>query len=229
MTTSPITHLIYDMDGLLLDTEGFYTEVTQKIVASYGQTFDWSLKSKMMGRQAIESATLLVNELKLPITPEEYLAQRNVDLDALFPKAQAMPGAVALTQHMHKHHITQAIATSSTQNSFALKSTLHQDWFSLFTLIVTGGSDQEVEHGKPAPDIFRVTAKRLGVLPQNCIVFEDAPAGIEAAKSAGMLAIAVPDPQTDHSLYSHADVILSSLWEFEPQSFGLPHWENVPT
>src|SRR5688572_31307376 len=92
MTTSfpAITHVIYDMDGLLLDTEPFYTEATQAIVGRYGHTFDWSLKSRMIGKAARDSARILVDALQLPITPEDYLREREATLAALFPGAQAM-------------------------------------------------------------------------------------------------------------------------------------------
>ena len=77
--------VIYDMDGLLLDTERFYTSVTQKIVSQYGKNFDWSLKSKILGRRAHESAQMIVDELELPITAENYLSQRDkiLPLDVL--------------------------------------------------------------------------------------------------------------------------------------------------
>ena len=65
-----ITHVIYDLDGLLLDTERLYTEATRDIARRYGKTFDWSLKSRMMGRHELEAAQLLVETLELPITAE---------------------------------------------------------------------------------------------------------------------------------------------------------------
>ena len=71
-TISP-TCVIYDMDGLLLNTERFYSMVTQQIVERYGKNFDWTLKSKILGRRAIESAQIIVDTLELPITANEYL------------------------------------------------------------------------------------------------------------------------------------------------------------
>jgi len=82
-TISP-TCVIYDMDGLLLDTERFYTIVTQQIVERYGKNFDWTLKSKILGRRAIESAQIIVDTLELPITANEYLLQRNEILPLKF-------------------------------------------------------------------------------------------------------------------------------------------------
>ncbi|MDP6655198.1 MAG: HAD family hydrolase, partial [SAR324 cluster bacterium] len=71
--TPGISCIIYDMDGLLLDTEGIYTEVTQEIVAEYGKVFDWSIKKKIIGRRSIQAAQIIVESLDLPITPQDYL------------------------------------------------------------------------------------------------------------------------------------------------------------
>ena len=82
---------------LLLDTERFYTEVTQRIVGRLRKVFDWSVKSNMVGRPAIESARYLVATLELPITAEDYLRERGGMLEELMPTAEPMPGAVELT------------------------------------------------------------------------------------------------------------------------------------
>jgi pseudouridine-5'-monophosphatase len=215
-----IQAIIYDMDGLLLDTEGFYTEVTQQIVGRYDKTFDWEIKSQLIGRPAIESARKLVELLELPITPEEYLRERKELLNDRFPDATPMPGAVELTQRMRSTGVPQAVATSSTQPAFALKTRRHQEWFQLFDVIRTG-DHPEVKAGKPAPDIFLSAARALHTPPAACLVFEDAPAGVEAALAAGMSVIAVPDPHMDRSMYADAQQCLSSLTEFQPYLWGL--------
>ena len=130
-----ITHVVYDMDGLLLDTERFYTQVTQTIVGRYGHTFDWSLKSRMIGKKAIDSARILVETLKLPIAPEEYLHEREAYLDVLFPTVEPMPGAMRLTTHLARHGIPQAVATSSRRRDFELKVSRHGEWFACFQSI----------------------------------------------------------------------------------------------
>lgn len=218
---SKITHIIYDMDGLLLDTEPFYTQVTQTIVGEYGKVFDWSIKSQMIGKKSSDSARILVNALDLPITPQEYLEARESMLAELFPNAQPMPGAVRLTQHLKNHNIPQAVATSSDHNMFQLKTSLHGQWFSLFDCIVTA-SDPEVKNGKPAPDIFLTAARRMGGVPSQCLVFEDAPSGMNAALSAGMSVVMVPDANMDRSVFNAAHQILDSLNEFHPEEWGLP-------
>ena len=223
MTLFPkIKAILYDMDGLLLDTENFYTDVTQQIVSRYGKNFDWSIKSQMLGRPAHESARTLVRVLELPIRPEDYLSERKALLNQRFPEAEAMPGAIELTQRMKMAGVPQAVATSSTKESYTLKTTNHQNWFAEFDAIVTG-DHPNVQNGKPAPDIFLVAARKLGVAPNECLVFEDAPAGVEAARAAGMSVVVVPDPQMDQKLVKDADLKLNSLQEFEPSDWSLPN------
>jgi pseudouridine-5'-monophosphatase len=221
-----VTHILYDMDGLLLDTEPFYTQVTQAIVGRYGHTFEWSLKSRMIGKKAADSARILVDALQLPFSPEDYLRERESMLAALFPKAQAMPGARRLTVHLAAHGIPQAVASSSNRPEFELKITQHREWFACFQCVVLG-DDPEVKRGKPAPDIFLAAASRLSAAPSQCLVFEDAPSGVEAARAAGMPVVAVPNPAMSPDSYSAATQILSSLESFDPAYWGLPAYPTL--
>ena len=209
------------MDGLLLDTEGIYTEVTQEIVAEYGKVFDWTIKKKIIGRRSIQAAQIIVESLDLPISPQDYLDSRKDVLLERFRDTQALPGAKELTTHFFKHGIPQALATSSSSPMYEAKYEKHKKWFSQFKQIVRG-DDPELKEGKPAPDIFLIAAKRLGVEPAECLVFEDAPSGMEAALAAGMSGVVVPDPNMDHSQYQNASQIISSLENFDPEYWGLP-------
>jgi pseudouridine 5'-phosphatase len=206
-TFGPIKAVIFDMDGLLLDTEGIYTEVTSLIAGRYGKTFDWSVKQNIIGRGANDLANYVVQALELPITPAEFLQIRE-----------------ALVRHLKAHDIPIAVGTSSSRQSFGQKTTLHGDWFVLFDFIVTA-DDPEVGAAKPAPDIFLTAARRLGVAPKDCLVFEDSPFGVTAAKAAGMTAIAIPDAAMADEKYAHADGIIRSLKDFRPSVFGLPTLE----
>ena len=216
-----ISCLIYDMDGLLLDTEGIYTEVTQQIVGEYGKVFDWSVKEKIIGRRSIQAAEIIVESLDLPISPQDYLDSRKDVLLEKFKDTAALPGAKEMTTHFFKLGIPQALATSSSSPMFEAKFEKHKKWFSQFTQIVRG-DDPELKEGKPAPDIFLLAAKRLGVDPAECLVFEDAPTGTEAALAAGMSVVVVPDPNMDHCHYKNASQIISSLKDFDPEYWGLP-------
>ena len=218
-----ISCLIYDMDGLLLDTERIYTEVTQDIVGEYGKVFDLSIKKTIIGRPSSDAAKIIVDSLDLPITPQDYLDSRKDVLIEKFKNSHPMPGAKEMTSHFFSHGIPQAIATSSSSTIYDTKYKRHKKWFSQFTQIVRG-DDHELKQGKPAPDIFLLAAKRLGVEPAKCLVFEDAPAGAEAALAAGMSVVIVPHPEMSNDLFKNPSQIIPSLNDFEPQHWGLPRF-----
>jgi pseudouridine-5'-monophosphatase len=216
-----ITHVIYDMDGLLLDTESLHERVNNKIARRYGKTFDAEVKMAIAGRPTLESAKILVDMLQLPLTPEEYLIERNQLLYPLYPTARTLPGTIELTQHLAKHNIPQAIASSSSRHHFEMKTVNYQQWLKTFTTI-TLGDDPEISQGKPAPDIFLLAAKRLNAAPEQCLVFEDSLAGMKAAIAAGMSVVVIPDPVFDRQLFEAANLVLSSMAQFEPQDWNLP-------
>ena len=216
-----ITHVVYDMDGLLLDTESLHQRVNSEIARSYGKTFNPEVKMAIAGRPTLESAKILVDMLQLPLTPEEYLVERNKLLYPLYPTARTLPGTIELTQHLAKHNIPQAIASSSSRYHFELKTVNHQQWLKTFTTI-TLGDDPEISRGKPAPDIFLLAAKRLNAAPEQCLVFEDSVAGMKAAIAAGMSVVVIPDPVFDRQLFAAANLVLSSMAQFKPQDWNLP-------
>jgi len=215
-----ITSVIFDMDGVLLDTEKLYTQSTQQIVARFGKTFDWSVKADMIGRPALDSARHLVDALALPMAPEEYLAEREGILETLMPTAEPMPGARELTDWLRAAGVPHAVATSSASRIFGLKTTKHRAWFETFSVVVTG-DDPRIARGKPAPDIFLLAAAELGVAPAQCVVVEDAPSGVAAGRAAGMRVVAVPDPAMDRARYGEADVIVGSLHDVTRDVLGL--------
>ncbi len=219
--SNPVRSVIFDVDGLLLDTEPVYTRVTQEIVARFGKTFDWSVKAYMIGRAEEDSARFLVETLNLPITPEEYLAERNAMMPEGFAQCDAKAGAEALVRHLYQHNVPIAVATSSSREMFLIKITRHKDWFDLFPVIVTG-DDPDIQRAKPAPDIFLTAASKLGADPHSTLVFEDAPSGLAAGIAADMRVVAVPDPNMDRTKYEGAAEILDSLESFEFKKYGLP-------
>ena len=216
-----ITHILFDMDGLLLDTEPLYTQVTQKIVRRYGKEFNWNIKSKMIGKKSIDAAYLLVDLLNLPLSPHEYLEECETLLEDLFPLTKPLPGAFEMTNHFYNHNIPQAVATSSDKRMFQLKTVNHKKWFSIFDCIVTADTPG-VNNGKPAPDIFLSAAKQMGARPEKCLVFEDAPSGMQAALNANMQVVVVPDSNMDKNLYKDAHIIIESLNDFQIEHLGIP-------
>ena len=228
MSSNDVDFCLFDMDGLLLDTERIYSEVTQTIVSRYGKTYSWALKSKMMGQRQLEAAQLLIKELELHefLTPEQYLLERNEMQARLFPDARPLPGVVRLVKHLKKHHVPMAVATSSHLDAFNIKSSNNQELFQLFDVVITG-DNPNVKQGKPQPDIFIEAARILGCTdPSRVLVFEDAVSGVQAAQNANMKVVWVPDPNLDRTAVTrHVDLVIDSLEKFDPGLFGLPQFE----
>jgi len=208
---SDYSHVIFDLDGVLLDSEKLYTEATQHVVGMYGKTFDWSLKSQMMGRHERDAAELLVRTLELPITADEYLQRCAPIAEGLFPSAAELPGAEAFVAALAERGHALAVGTSSTRRLYDLK-TSHLPWFDLFSAVVTG-DHPEVRALKPAPDIFLAAARAIGGDPARCLVIEDSPAGVLAACAAGMSVVALPDPALPSERFSDAQLIVRSYAE----------------
>ncbi|CAK9801867.1 PUDP [Anthophora quadrimaculata] len=219
-----VTHCIFDMDGLLLNTEHLYSEAFNRITNRYGKEFTWEHKAKTMGFKSAAVAHAVVEMLSLPISNEEFENEIVKIYQELFPTADLMPGAERLLRHLSQNNIPIALATSSNKENFELKTQRWANVFDLFDHKVLGGSDPEVVNGKPAPDIFLVAAKRFSDNPDPsmCLVFEDAPNGVKAALNAGMQVVMVPDPMLPKHYIENPTLIINSLEEFQPQLFGLP-------
>lgn len=219
-----VTHCIFDMDGLLLNTELIYTKAFNHITNRYGKEFTWEHKAKTMGFKTKDVAQAVVEMLSLPITAEEFENEVVKLYQELFPSANMMPGAEQLLKHLKQNNIPIALATSSNKENFELKTQRWKHIFDLFSHKVLGGSDSEVTNGKPAPDIFLIAAKRFSDNPDpsKCLVFEDAPNGVKAALTAGMQVVMVPDPMLPKNYIKNPTLILNSLEKFQPELFGLP-------
>ncbi|GFT37890.1 pseudouridine-5'-phosphatase [Nephila pilipes] len=196
-TFKPVTHVIFDMDGLIFDTEDIYTEMHQ---------------------------TIANRELDIPMTVEEFHSEFAKMSNEMFLKTKVLPGVKRLISHLHANKVPIAIATSSKKETFDVKTTHHQDLIGLFHHVVCGSSDPEVKSGKPAPDVFLVCAKRFDDEPalDKVLVFEDAPNGVQAAVTAGMQVVMVPDPRLEKEHCKLATLVLSSMKHFQPELFGLP-------
>lgn len=151
-----VTHCVFDMDGLLLNTEEIYTSITQKILDTYGngQRYSLQFKATLMGLQSLEVAQLIVDKYKLPLTPQGYVDLQHSYANDLMPTAELLPGVERLLRHLHAEKVPIALATSSSKEMFDLKTQRHMEIFDLFLHRVYGTSDPEVVHGKPDPIIY---------------------------------------------------------------------------
>ena len=219
-----VTHCIFDMDGLLLDTELHYSKAYNRIANRYGKEFTWEHKAQTMGFKTGAVAKAIVEMLSLPITAEEFEEEVVKIYQELFPTANLMPGAERLLRHLKENNIPIALATSSNKENFELKTQRWTDVFSLFHHKVLGGSDSDIVHGKPAPDIFLAAARRFpdNPDPSKCLAFEDAPNGVKSALNAGMQVVMVPDPMLPKHCIENPTLVINSLEDFQPEMFGLP-------
>jgi len=208
----PFTHVIFDLDGVLLDTEPLYTKAIAAVAAQYGKTYDWSIKSQCIGRGTLEAAQVIVEALGLPLEARALVEERDRTLLDLLANADAMPGAEEFTRALAARGVPMAIATSSESAIFAVKARRHREWLATFAAIICG-DDPRVARPKPAPDIFLAAAAALGAAPAACLVFEDSPYGVAGALAAGMQVVAMPDPAMERARYGGAHVIVAGFDE----------------
>lgn len=224
----PVTHVIFDMDGLLINTEDLYTEAYSNICKPYGKVYDWSVKIPCMGKKPKEGAQYVIDTLGIPLTADEWIVKLNVQIKNLMGQAKFMPGAKKLVDHLHKHKIPIAICSGSSNLAFKAKTSHLQEMFTKFSPIVLCGDDPEVKRGKPDPDAYNVTRGRFPDLPepQKVLVFEDAPNGVKSALAANMQVVMVPDENMPKELTQDATLVLKSLEDFVPEQFGLPPYDS---
>lgn len=219
-----VTHCIFDMDGLLLDTEQVYKKMITQLCAKYGHKYTDELMMKVLGGTEQRLSEILCKDLNLPVTPTEFRNELLELGDTMLAGTPLLDGAERLICHLHETKVPFALATSSSARSVETKIAQHKELFSYFHHMVMGSTDKEVKYGKPNPDIFLVAAARFPdkPKPEKCLVFEDSPHGVTAGISAGMQVVMVPDPHLDKRLTTHATIVLPSLAKFQPEMFGLP-------
>ena len=213
--------VIFDLDGLLVDTEPILRRVDAEAVARYGRVLTDDLRQRALGLTHEAKDRLFVKELGLAVAPELLSAQRAERLVELLPTVELMPGAAALVAALAARGIPLAIASSSTAAVLRLKLQRYPDIFLAMSAIATADHPRVV-HPKPAPDVFLAAAFDLGVDPASCLAFEDSPAGIESALAAGMTVIAVPDRELPtHPILARAHQVLPSLLAFDPAPWSI--------
>ncbi|KFD54826.1 hypothetical protein M513_04260 [Trichuris suis] len=221
----PVTHVIFDMDGLLINTEDHYTEAHNMLLKRFGKTFTWDLKAQQMGRSERDGFQLVIDQMQLPVTLDDMIAEMTTYMEQLFPNAVLMPGAERLVVHLSKHNVPIALCSGSKAHFYEMKTAKHKQVFDLFHHRVLTPDDPDVTHGKPHPECYLTCAKRFQpppTSPSSVLVFEDSPNGVQAALNAGMQVVLVPDPRLDKRYRDYPTLCIDSLLDFKPEMFGLP-------
>uniref|UniRef100_A0A1B6FTG0 Uncharacterized protein n=1 Tax=Cuerna arida TaxID=1464854 RepID=A0A1B6FTG0_9HEMI len=225
---TPVTHVIFDLDGLLIDSETIYKKSLDLLLEKYGKVYTDEVMLKVMGTKEQDTVRILVEELKLPVDLEEFKKEYMNCVIPTLADVELKPGAEKLVHHFHKNGVPLAVATSSGTESCEVKLKRFSELKSCFHHIVMGSSDKEVVNGKPAPDIFLLAAKRFpdNPNPDKCLVFEDSYNGVLAARAAGMQVVMVPEALVSEEKRKQATIVYESLEDFVPEIFGLPSYEK---
>jgi pseudouridine-5'-monophosphatase len=234
MEPPPIRACLFDMDGLLLNTEDLITTCINVILRKYGkEDLPWSVKARMQGRTAQESNSILQQWAQLPIDQAEFKSQVDVLHQQTFPTSEPLPGVPALLQRLnHAPDISLALATSSTDAKFEMKSSRCSNLFECFSQDCrVMGDDPRVAHHKPAPDIYLcalqcVNNKRAegsgqtSISAGQCLVFEDSVQGVDAGRRAGMQVVWCPHSGLLHEVLQ-GDIENNAVEEDIRKVFGL--------
>lgn len=230
LATSPtppprVRAALFDMDGLLIDSEDIYTEVTNTILKRYNKpTLPWSIKAQLQGRPGPSAGQIFHNWAQLPISHEQFLAEQKELQTKMFPNTQPLPGVMELLAELKKRGVHIALATSSHAGNFKLKASHLDHVFDHFPhehRVL--GDDPRIPpgRGKPAPDIYLLALSTLNktleeqgqqpIRPEECLVFEDSIPGVESGRRAGMQTVWCPHPELLSEFKGREKEVLAGL------------------
>ena len=214
LLNSDIDTVIFDLDGTLVDSMWMWTDIDIEYLSRFGFEFDKQLQIDIAGMSVTETACYFREKYGIPRTIEQIIGDWiEMSYDKYKNEVGLKPYAVELLDYFRSEGIKLGIASSNAIDMIevCLDSNGIRD---RFDVIVT--SDQ-AERGKPYPDVYLLAAERLGAEPERCLVFEDIPAGIMAAKAAGMKAVAVYDrfsEEADAEKHRLADMYCHDFSDF---------------
>lgn len=209
-----IKAVIFDMDGLIIDSESMQSNAFEAVLQEYGvkPTPNEEGIVHTVGVSGRDNWRELKEEYGIDEDTTALLKKkREAYLDLLEEGIQPMKGFMDLLNLLRDKKVKLAVASSSTLEQIeTILSTLGViDYFD----VIVGG--EHVTRGKPAPDIFLEAAEKLGVVPEDCLVLEDSESGVEAAEKVGMRVIAVPNQYTVNHDFSKADQVVNSLADID--------------
>lgn len=210
-----IRAVIFDMDGLLVDSEVYWEEARRRYCADNGCTWRAEDELTVKGNNSHEWAAAITKRCGLGEQPERLIEAVVAYMRVLYAQdLPLLPGSTEAVRTLSKQY-PLAVASSSPPAliEYVMAEAEIRDRFEVIV------SADEVGRGKPAPDVFLVAAEKLGIPPESCAVFEDSSAGILAARAAGMFIIAVPNPHypPHGDALREADAVLDSLVDFRPE------------
>ncbi|MFH1291845.1 MAG: HAD family phosphatase [bacterium] len=201
--------VIYDMDGLLVDSMIHWIELDKELFSQIDFELTEDTIKYLTGRSVEEGMAWLKEKFNIDQPIDDLFVFRNKRIEELYQKkTKIMPGVVDLIRNIKKEKIKQAIASGAPLDSVKLVVGRF-GWHEYFDELVSADHVNFV--GKPDPRIYLYTAERLQVKPEDCLVFEDAENGVVSAKRAGMTCIAVPDKRWSFGDFSQADLVVDSL------------------
>src|SRR3954470_5633919 len=199
--------VIFDNDGLTLDTEHTWTRAESALYARYGTEFTLDHKREMLGTSGAKSALTMERHLDQPGRGDELRVELRELVHAELAGAgvEPMPGAVELIDALRDSGTPIGLATNSGRE-FATRALRAAGIYEHFDAVV---SAEDVARPKPAPDVYLAAAAELGAAPEDCVALEDSETGVAAAKAAGMTVIGVPSfPGIE---LGAADLVVESL------------------
>jgi HAD superfamily hydrolase (TIGR01509 family) len=209
-----IEAVVFDLDGVLLDSEQVWDEVREALVKERGGRWHEQAQTEMMGMSSVEWSRYMHDELDLPEPPEEISAEVVRRLDEVYRKR--LPLIDGAREAVERLAARWPLGLASSSNREVIDLVLDLSGLARYFRVTV--SSEEVPRGKPAPDVYLEAARSLGVPPERCAAVEDSHNGIRSAKAAGMRVIAIPNqhyPPGEEAL-ALADVKLGSLAELTP-------------
>lgn len=199
--------VVFDLDGLLVDSEPVQQESFNVVLARYGIRLDDDAFRPLVGRSTRENFAFLKERYRIGDSIEDLLARKASAYDALIGRIRPMPGAVRLVRDLAAAGVRMAVASSSPRR--VVERSLAAAGFDGGLGLVVGGD--EVARTKPAPDVYLRAVEVLGLPAGSCVAVEDSVAGVEAAVEAGLRCVAVPNRYTSGDDFARADRVFPSL------------------
>jgi HAD superfamily hydrolase (TIGR01509 family) len=204
--------IIFDLDGVLADSEPWWNKIDAQLLREYGATYHGEYHREVLGVSYPIAIEFYKKKFGISAPTEEMMKRRGEIATEFFANRVGLfPSTKKVLEELRDMKLRLAVATSSVSTSARPFLDRHQ-LTSFFDVVITG---DEIERGKPAPDIYLQTAKKLGIAAEECLVIEDSLSGIAAAKAAKMRVAAIPDRRfVDPRDYEQeSDYLLNDLSE----------------